>query len=321
MAAVPRTLLLESRQPIMNNSTRFLALVALLAPDAGAAGAHGVVGGNTQAPPETQAVELAQAMPVDRVMGLWEGMAEARDGNTYPFELTLAQWGTQIYGVGVLTVNPANPLFGLPAVRIDGRIEGTTLTLGMSGVLNNECFTIQPSATTAYGLTVVHDPATETLVATRVAPLNPIGCGQLFETFTVARADEPWQDGNNGILGTWDGRVSAPPGWVFTTIPAFHQRKSFFIDSGVGLRGFLEFFPFPGSAWGEMDLTWNPVSQRSTYIYECVPQYVYVGVIDGNKFTGIWKPTDQSNKSFIGVFSHTLQDFFEEPGPLATPCE
>jgi hypothetical protein len=178
---------------------------------------------------------------------------------------------------------------------------------------------LDPSATTAYTVTILHDPATETLSATQVVPMNPIGCGQLFESFTVARADEPWRTGNRNILGTWDGRVSAPPGWFFTTIPAFHQRESFFIDGGARLRGFLEFFP--DRTWGEMDLSWDPESQRSTYIYECVPQYVYVGLIDGNKFTGVFKTPDQSNKSFIGVFSHTLQDFFAEPGPLAIPCE
>ena len=279
----------------MKHRKWLVVLVALLAPAAG-----------------------AQTAPAERVMGIWEGTAQAR-GNAFPFELTLAQWGTQVYGIGVMRVNRANPLFGRPAVRLDGQLEGSTLTLGMSGLLNNECFSLSPSATTAFALTVVHDAAAETLTATRVVPMNPIGCGQLFEAFTVARTDEPWLAGNHGILGTWEGQVAAAPGWVFTTIPAFHQRESFFVDSGVGLRGYLEFFP--GGTWGEMGLTWNPATQRASYIYECVPQYVYVGVIDGNKFTGVFKPADQPNASFIGVFSHTLQEIFVEPGPLATPCE
>jgi hypothetical protein len=248
-----------------------------------------------------------------KVMGIWSGSAVDPLGETYEFDMTLAQTGSEIYGFATVTIDPNNALFGRPSVRLRGRAEGATLTLGMSGILNNLC---NDSSTVAYDVRVLYDADSETLVTESVSANQPIGCGLLFEDFIAMRRDAPHRVGNTDILGTWDGRVDGVYGWFFAPPLMTPPRKSFFLEEHV-LMGFME--TREDGPWAEMNLVWDPVTQRCEYVYECVTLYTLAGTVDGNKFSGVNKYTGASDEDFFGVFVHTLRPFYVEPGPQFAP--
>lgn len=252
----------------------------------------------------------------ERVFGKWSGTGTHVDGTTYPFTLYIAQWGYRIWAVGWLSVDPHDPLFQQPAVRLAGSIHDGTLVLGMSPRLDNPCLG-QPDETDAAVVTLALDPDTGDLALTDLVEYLPIGCERVLDGFTVTYADLPFVAGNTDLLGTWFGDVATPPGWVFAPIPAFHHRKTFLRTEGPAIEGYLEFFV--GGTWGEMILEWDPAEQRALYTWLCLPGYRYEGVIDGNKFTGVLRYTLAPNDEFLGVFAHTLSDRFVAPTPLA-PC-
>jgi len=283
---------------------------ALVLSVAAATTAHGqAVGGAPLAPHEP----LAPA-PRTKVMGTWSGTAVDPLGESYPFHMTLAQMGPEVYGIGTMTVDPSNPLFGRPSVRLRGTAGSGLLHLGVSGLLNNAC---SEASTSAYDAEVLYDPATETLVTLGVTAQTAVGCGQLFAHFEVARLDEPYTAGNTSLLGTWKGRVDGPYGWIFAPPVLTPPRKSFFLSARGTLKGFFE--SRPEGPWGELNLTWDPATGRAEYAYECVTIYTLAGLVDGNKLSGVAKYTGVPDDDFYGVFVHTLQPVFIQPGPAFAP--
>ncbi len=248
-------------------------------------------------------VELPEAA---RVAGIWNGTGQASTPQNHPLELTLAQWGHRVLGEGDLTVNPADPINGIPSVHWFGLIYGDTLTVGSTGRLDNACF---GGSVDSFVVTATYDAAAESIVIDNVVTYTPSGCAQLLFDLSVTRSDADYVPGNLDILGTWSGQMVTPPGWFYANIPIWPPRETF-LPSGAAIEGWMEFCP--GCNWGLMTLNWNPATQAARYHWVCQPFYSYKGVVDGNKFSGIFQTSPGPDSEFDGVFSYTLQ-------PVVTP--
>lgn len=253
------------------------------------------------------------------VMGIWEGSGRSPDGQEHPLRLTLAQWGYRIWGIGELTVTPGDPFNGIPAFHLIGSIHDNRMVFSMSGALTNLCFARSPDA---YIATIDLDPESQMLSLTEVLQYLPVGCGQVVAELTVTRVDEPHEPGNSDILGTWEGHMITPSGWFYAPIPFWPPRESFLMSDNT-LMGFMQVGV--GNPWGTMVLEWDPQTLTAKYQWICSLSYSYKGVIDGNKFSGIFlwgvdNPDDVPDDEFHGVFSYTLQDFFIPPKPIIPGC-
>jgi hypothetical protein len=251
-----------------------------------------------------------------KVMGIWSGSGQAPDGSTHPFTLTLAQWDHKIWGLGELTVDPGDFLNGIPAVHVDGAIYGNEIVASMSAEATNGCFLKTPDA---YIVRLVYEPATQTIELVDLVTYLPVACDQAVESFSVTRSDSAYTPGNAGIAGTWTGQMVTPAGWFYSPIPFWHRKKSF-VDSGGQVQGYIQ--PCPGCAWLPLNLDWNPATGEAFYQWICSGSYGYKGVVDGNKFSGIFKWSSGGmgpDADFHGVFCYTLRAF-EPPTPLNPGC-
>jgi hypothetical protein len=297
----------------MKRSMRCIACVGVLLAAAGSPLAQVVVTGQKAAPRQ----ELEPLPVASHVAGEWQGVAIATGGEVYPFELGLAQWKGEVFGFGVLTVDPNNSLTGMPAVRLRGTIAGQTMTLGMSGLLDNLCSFPTQTSTEAYEIVLRHDAAADTIIVESIVEQLTIGCGQVFTDFWVERTDAPFAPGKAAPRGSWSGRFFGPPGWFFAPPTVAPNRHSFFDDPG-GFVGWLEFGQ--GGFWGEAVFTWKPGTQKLTYAYECALIYTNEGRIEGNKYSGVQRYSAGSKENFFGVYVHTKEDSLVLPGPFAPPC-
>ncbi len=269
------------------------------------------------------AMQRAFAVPpsgYERVAGIWHGTGETPDGQEFPFRLTLAQWGHRIWGLGELTVNPGDPLNGRPAFHLAGSIHGGRMVLSMSAELTNLCFVHSPDA---YIATIDLDNVTGALTLTDVAAYLPAACDQVVRGFSATRTDSPHQPGNADILGTWEGHMVTPAGWFYSPIPFWHHRKSFQM-LGPAVAGWMQVSS--GGPWGTMSLEWDVLSQLAVYRWVCESRFTYKGVIDGNKFSGVFKwrfssPGEETpDEMFDGVFVYTLREVFVPPEPIVPGC-
>ena len=118
-------------------------------------------------------------------------------------------------------------------------------------------------------------------------------------------------------LGTWDGNMRTPAGWLYAPIPFWHQRKSF-EESDESVLGYIE--TIPGGLWVPMALEWDPSMQTASYRWACEAAFTYEGRIDGNKFSGVFRWASNPTETFDGVFVYTLQEEFVSPVPLDPKC-
>jgi hypothetical protein len=267
-----------------------------------------------------EAFRLEMAVPsqhIAPVMGEWTGSARTPVGETYPFTLILAQWQNQIYGMGELEVNPGNPFEGLPAVRFDGGINGpgNLLVLGMSGKLTNRFYQTETGAFTAE---IRHHG--DTLSVIDITDNGYPGYIQLVDDFTVVREDFQYQPNSRGILGSWEGSVVTPAGWVFAPIPFWHELKSFWLERSI-LTGALQTYPSGTAPWYKMRLTEDPVSQMYEYDWMCWYAFAYRGMVMENHFSGILKWYGDPDGEFFGVFSFARTDSFIPPDPYIDDCD
>ncbi len=238
-----------------------------------------------------------------RLMGRWSGSGmTADDTGNEPFDLLIAQRDHKIMAIAWYTVT-GDPLFGWPAVRLVGSINGNDLLLGASGRLDNACQGTPFLQTDNAVVTASFNPTNGRLMLTGIVDYLPVGCDQILQTFVAARDDASYQPGNDDILGTWEGEVVTPPGWLFAPIPIYHPRKSFFLNPS--LIGYLEFTA--NGNWGELFLQWDPQANTAIYTWLCLQSFRYTGSIDGNKFSGFLKWTNSPDEDFFGVFCHDLQ--------------
>lgn len=251
---------------------------------------------------------------LDQVAGLWQGTGTTTDGDTFGFQLTLAQWGHRIFGVGELNVDPGDFLNGRPAFHLSGSIHDNVMVLGMSASLTNLCFL---HSFDSFIATLELDPVAKTITLTNVVDYLPATCDQVVADFTVSRIDVPFEPGNADILGTWSGDMRLPAGWFYAPTPFFHKQKSF-EESKESVLGFIE--TTAGGLWVPMALEWDPSMQTASYRWACEAAFTYEGRIDGNKFSGVLRWAFNPTETFEGVFVHTLQDEFVPPVPLDPKC-